>query len=124
MPVIRAAQGADHDIHGATFTAYANSSTGSAELCAWNLRVPPGQPGVAHRISGEEVFLVIGGTPRITVDGEAADLVGGDVVVAPAGSLLRLENPGSQDSNIWVTTRSGLKATLPDGSEMAPPWAQ
>ena len=124
MPVIRAAEGTDYDVHGATFTAYANAATGSAELCAWNLRTPPGQPGVEHRISGEELFLVTRGTPRISVDGAAADLAAGDVVVAPAGCLLKVENPGSQASDIWVTAGAGLSATLPDGSQMSPPWAR
>jgi quercetin dioxygenase-like cupin family protein len=124
MPVIRATEGTEHQIHGVTFTGYANSGTGSAELCAWNCRVPAGQSGVEHRISGEEVFLVLSGAPRISLDGEATDLAPGDVAVAPAGCLLRLDNPGSQHSDIWVTARAGLKAHLPDGTEMAPPWAR
>ena len=125
MPIIRAAEGTEHDVHGATFTAYANGGTGSTELCAWNLHLPAGQPGLEHRISKEEVFLVKSGSPRITVDGAAADLAAGDVVVAPAGSLLKVENPGQQEpANIWVTTSVGLSATLPDGSQMTPPWAQ
>lgn len=124
MPVIRATEGVAHEIHGATFTAYANSSTGSSELCAWNLRIPPNQPGAAHRISREELFLVLSGTPRLSLDGEEFDLVAGDVAVAPAGSMLKLANPGSQDSTIWVTTGTGLSATMADGSSLTPPWAQ
>jgi len=124
MPVIRAAEGTEYAVHGATFTAYANAGTGSSELCAWNLRLPAGQPGVEHRISREEVFMVKGGSPRISVDGAAAELAAGDVVVAPPGSLLKVENPGSQESDIWVTTGIGLSATLPDGSQLTPPWAQ
>jgi mannose-6-phosphate isomerase-like protein (cupin superfamily) len=124
MPVIRAAEGTEHNLHGVTFTAYANSGTGSAELCAWNLSVPAGQPGAEHRISKEELFLVKSGTPRISVDGAAVELAVGDVAVAPAGCLLQVDNPGSQDSEIWVTTSAGLSATLPDGSQLSPPWAQ
>jgi mannose-6-phosphate isomerase-like protein (cupin superfamily) len=124
MPVIRAAEGTEYEVHGATFTAYANAATGSAELCAWNLNIPAGQPGVEHRISKEELFLIKCGTPRISVDGAATDLAAGDVAVAPAGCLLKVENPGSQASDIWVTTGAGLSATLPDGSRMSPPWAQ
>jgi len=124
MPVIRSTEGTEHDIHGATFIAYANSATGSTELCAWNGRIPPAQPGTEHRISKEEIFLVRVGTPRFTIDGVAADTEPGDVVVAPAGSLLKVENPGDQDANIWVTTTIGLTAQLPDGSQLAPPWAK
>lgn len=124
MPVIRASEGTEYDVHGATFTAYATAETGSAELRAWNCRLPAGQPGVEHRISGEEVFLVRGGTPRIAVDGAGALLAPGDVLVAPAGSLLRVDNPGSQDADLWVTAGAGLSARLADGSELTPPWAR
>lgn len=124
MPVIRATEGTAHALHGATFTAYANSSTGSAELCAWSLRLPPGQPGLEHRISKEELFLVTSGSPHIRVNGEPAELSAGDVVIAPAGCLLQVENPGSQHSEIWVTTSRGLNAAMPDGSRISPPWAQ
>ena len=124
MPVIRPSEATAHDVHGATFTAYANSQTGTAELCAWSTRLPAGQPGLPHRISREELFLVTGGTPRFTVDDETVDASPGDVVVAPAGSLLGIEALGDQDSTIWVTTSLGLTAKLPDGTEFAPPWAQ
>lgn len=124
MPVIRQTEGVEYQIHGATFTSYACTKTGSTELSAWNVRVPAGQPGVEHRISRDEIFLVRAGTPQITVDGVAAELAPGDVAIAPAGCLLHLCNPGSQDAELWVTTGTGLSAKLPDGSELTPPWAQ
>ena len=124
MPVIRQAEGVEYETHGVRFTSYACTKAGSTQLAAWGVRLPARQPGVEHRISGEEVFLVRDGAPRITVDGVAAELSPGDVVIAPAGCLLHVCNPGSQDADLWVTTGSGLSATLPDGSELAPPWAQ
>ena len=124
MPVIRSTEGTTHDVYGTTFTAYANSTTGTAELCAWSTRVPAGQPTLPHRISREELFLVTSGTPRFTIDAETVDAGSGDVVVAPAGSLLGIEALGDQDSTIWVSTGLGLTAKLPDGTEFAPPWAQ
>ena len=124
MPVIRSHEGTAHDVHGTTFTAYANSNTGTADLCAWSTRVPAGQPGLPHRVSKEELFLVTEGTPRFTVDEEVVDALPGDVVVTPAGSMLTIEATGNQDSIIWVTTRLGLTVKLPDGTEFPPPWAQ
>ena len=124
MPVIRSTEGTAHDVHGVTFTAYANSKTGAAELCAWSTRITAGQPGLPHRISREELFLVTSGTPRFTIDDESVDARTGDVVVAPADSMLMIEGLGDQDSTIWVTTSLGLTAKMPDGSGFAPPWAQ
>jgi len=123
MPVIRANEGTEYQTHGATFTAFADAGTGG-ELRAWNCRLPAGQSGVEHRISKEEVFLVRGGTPRISVDGGDCLLAPGDVLVAPAGSLLGVHNPGSQDADLWVVTHAGLSAQLADGSTLAPPWAR
>ena len=124
MPVIRSTEGTEHDVHGATFTAYANSRTGASELCAWSTRIPAGQPGVPHRVSKEELLLVTSGTPRLTVDGAAVDANPGDVIVVPADSMLTVEGAADQDSTMWVTTSHGLTAKLPDGSDFAPPWAQ
>ena len=124
MPVIRSHEGTAHDVQGTTFTAYANSSTGTADLCAWSTRVPAGEPGLPHRVSKEELFLVTEGTPRFTVDEEITDALPGDVVVTPAGSMLTIEATGDQDSIIWVTTQLGLTVKLPDGTEFPPPWAQ
>jgi mannose-6-phosphate isomerase-like protein (cupin superfamily) len=124
MPVIRSNEGTAHDVHGTTFTAYANSGTGTADLCAWSTRIPVGEPGLPHRVSREELFLVTEGAPRFTIDEEIVDAQPGDVVVTPAASLLTIEAIGDQDSIIWVTTRLGLTAKLPDGTEFAPPWAQ
>ena len=124
MPVIRSTEGTAHDVQRTTFTAYANSSTGAADLCAWSTRVPAGEPGLPHRVSREEIFLVTAGTPRFTIDDETAEPAPGDVVITPAGSLLTIEALGDQDSIIWVTTTLGLTVKLPDGTEFAPPWAQ
>ncbi|WP_034271846.1 cupin domain-containing protein [Actinospica robiniae] len=123
MPVIRSTEGTEHRMHGAVFTAYANSGTGSGELCAWSTRLPPGQSGAGHRISREEIFLVLEGNPRVSIDGQESTLAPGDVVVAPAHSVLRLDNLDAADALIWAATSMGLSAELTDGSKVSPPWA-
>ncbi|HWG25463.1 cupin domain-containing protein [Actinospica sp.] len=124
MPVIRSTEGIEHDVHGATFTAYANSRTGASELCAWTTRIPAGQPGMPHQVSREELLLVTSGAPRFTIDGTAVNARPGDVVVVPADSMLTVEGGADQDSTMWVTTSRGLTAKLADGSDFTPPWAQ
>lgn len=123
MAVIRSTEGTEHRLHGAVFTSYANSTTGSTELRAWTTRLPSGQEGAEHQISREEIFLVLEGTARVSLDGQESALAPGDVLVAPADSRLRLDNPGAQDVLIWATTSAGLSARLADGSVVSPPWA-
>jgi quercetin dioxygenase-like cupin family protein len=122
VPVIHPAEIAVHQVHGSTFSSFVAPSRGSTQLCAWQLRVPAGLTGAAHRPTREEVLLVLDGDLTITLDGMAADLVAGDVVLVPAGSELRVDG-GTSDATAWVTTTPGLEAVMADGSRIAPPWA-
>ena len=112
-----------HQMHGATFTSYVAPSRGSQELCAWKVRVERGVQGQPHEISREEVFLVLKGTPTLTVDGRGGRLLAGDVVLAKAGSTVRLDNEGATEAEIWVATSVGLTALMPDGASIVPPWS-
>ena len=122
MPVIHPAEIAVHQVHGSTFSSFVAPSRGSTQLCAWQLRVPAGLTGAAHRPTREEVLLVLDGDLTITLDGTATDLVAGDVLFVPAGSELRVDG-GTSDATAWVTTTPGLEAVMADGSRIAPPWA-
>ncbi|PZS32276.1 MAG: cupin domain-containing protein [Pseudonocardiales bacterium] len=122
MPVVRSTDAVEHHVHGSTFSSFVAPSRGSAQLCAWRLSVPADVSGVPHRPNREEVLLILDGTVRITVDGQAAELTAGDVAVVPAGSELCLDS-GPAGASAWVTSTSGLEAVMPDGSSFAPPWA-
>lgn len=124
MPVIRASDPVVHDLFGLRFVSYASTSSGSRELCAWRSEVPARTAGPAHRISHEEIFLVLDGSPRLAIDGEPHDLSAGDTLVAPAGCSLVMENPTDSPAALWVVTSIGLEAALPDGSRVAPPWTR
>jgi mannose-6-phosphate isomerase-like protein (cupin superfamily) len=123
VPVIRTADATVYELNDTTFTSYAHPSRGSTELCGWRVEVGPNSTGVAHRVSHEEVFLVLSGTAEAVLDGERQTLAAGDVLVVPVGAAFHLDNPGDQPLSAWVTTRVGLRATMADGTEIAPPWA-
>ncbi|MFI1497188.1 cupin domain-containing protein [Streptomyces platensis] len=123
MPFLRGDEAAVYEIHGTRFTSYVRTDTGSRDLAAWRGEVPAGTVAPAHEISHEEVFYVLSGRLRLSIDGETADLGPGDAAVAPAGSVLAVANPGDEPAQMWVTTRIGLSAKLADGSILTPPWA-
>jgi quercetin dioxygenase-like cupin family protein len=123
MPVIRTTAGVVHEQHAVRFTAYANPSRGSRELCAWQLDVPANQPGVPHTIDKEEVFLVLDGEVQVVLDGQRHHLTAGDVAVAPPGTRLQVDT-GEQAARLWVATSVGITAELPDGSRFTPPWTE
>lgn len=125
MASTRAEDAVAYDMHGVRFVAYVNPARGAKELCAWRTELPAGPAaGQPHTITREEVFLVLEGSVRISVDGESSVLAPGDAVVAPAGSSLQLDNAGDVKAACWVTTSVGIEAELPDGSRVRPPWAQ
>jgi quercetin dioxygenase-like cupin family protein len=124
MTIMRVTEAVAHEMHGARFDAYVSPSSGSRQLCAWQVTVAPGVDGQQHRVSHEEVFLVLSGAPTLVVDGSASTLAAGDVAFVPAGGLLRLANDGPGDAALWVTTSVGLHAELPDGSTVRPPWTR
>jgi mannose-6-phosphate isomerase-like protein (cupin superfamily) len=123
MPIYAPTDSTEFTAHGSTFAAYVNPSRGSTDLCAWCLAVPPNLTGAAHRPSREEVLLVLDGLLRVTVNDDTQTLGPGVVIHVPAESLLQIDT-GDEGGSAWVTTTSGLTATLPDGTTITPPWAQ
>jgi quercetin dioxygenase-like cupin family protein len=124
MPVIRAAESVVHQMHGTSFTSYASPARGSRELCAWRIEIPGGTEGVPHHVSREEVLYILGGTLRVTVDGDTADAAAGDVVLVPAGAEFGASNQADGPATAWVTTTVGFAGVLPDGSWFSPPWTR
>ncbi|WP_019929046.1 cupin domain-containing protein [Nocardia sp. BMG111209] len=122
MPVVRAADAEVHTMHNATFTSYVRPSTGSTEICLWRLEVGPGTTGQGHRILREEVFLMLSGAAELTVGDETTTLIGGDAAVVPAGSLLRIDNPGTTPAAFAVVVPVGFSAELADGTPITPRW--
>lgn len=122
MPVIRPADAVSFETHGSRFLSFVSPSKGSTQLCAWQLTIPAGLRGVAHRPSLEEVLLVLDGELQVTLDGAYAALHRGDAVLVPAGSELRVD-AGPDGASAWVTTTPGLEAVTADGTRISPPWA-
>lgn len=123
MPFVHGDQAVVHEIHGTRFASYIRPATGSRELAAWRGEIPAGTVAPEHVISAEEVFYVLSGRIRLTIDGETAELGVGDAALAPADATLAVINPTGEPAHLWVTTQVGLSAVLPDGSTITPPWA-
>jgi len=123
MPFVPASEAVPYETHGVRFVSYAASARGSKELCAWRTELSAETAGPPHRISREEVFLVLSGRLELTIDGQTRSLDVGDVAIAPPGSTLEVSNATKEPATMWVTTSIGLEASLADGSRISPPWA-
>jgi quercetin dioxygenase-like cupin family protein len=123
MPVVHSSAATVHEIHGARFVSYATPASGSSELCAWRVEIAAGTPGVEHTVTREEILHLLVGSPVVTIDGQSTAMAPGDTAIVPAGARFRIDNPGAETAEAWVTTSVGLQAVLADGSTISPPWA-
>ncbi|WP_405160464.1 cupin domain-containing protein [Nocardia sp. NBC_01499] len=121
MLVIKAAEAPRFEMPGAEFTAMASPSRGSAEVCTWRLTIAPQhRADGSHVLDRDEIFMVVGG--QLDVSGQLVEA--GDAIVVPAGSPIAVSNPGDEPAEAFVAIAAGFAATMPDGSRLAPPWAQ
>ena len=103
MAVIPAPVAPTHHLGGASFTSLATPSRGSTDTCVWQVEIRPGVPATPHRLTREEVFVILSGSAHVRIDGESA-------TAEPLRALCCLPVGG--------------QARLADGEPFTPPWAQ
>ena len=81
MAVIAAPTNPTHDLAGTHFTSLATPSRGSSETSVWRVTIEPGVVSTPHRLTREEVFVVLGGTAQVTLDGAESIAHAGDAIV-------------------------------------------
>ena len=70
---------------------------GKAEMINWAL-LPKGKSFAPHYHEDmQEVFIIVRGKAKVTIDQEAGILYQGDAVVIPVGSVHEMENIGTED---------------------------
>jgi mannose-6-phosphate isomerase-like protein (cupin superfamily) len=70
---------------------------GHVQMINWAM-LPTGRSFRAHYHEDmQEIFIIVKGNARITVDKETADLGQGDTLVIPAGGVHEMENIGTGD---------------------------
>jgi quercetin dioxygenase-like cupin family protein len=124
MPFIDRADAPSFELHGACFTGLASPSRGSTENAVWMVTLPPGMPGVPHRLTREEVFVAVEGAARAQLDGQVHELRAGCALVVPAGAELSLANPYDAPFRTIAVLPVGGQAMVGDAPPFTPPWAQ
>jgi len=70
---------------------------GKVEMINWAL-LPKGRSFAPHYHEDmQEVFIIIRGKAKVTIDEETGSLYQGDAVVIPVGSVHKMENIGTED---------------------------
>lgn len=124
MPVIAAPPAPTHDIGTARFTSLATPSRGSTDTSVWRVELAPGAPATPHRLTREEVFVVLAGRAAVRIDGRPAHAGVGDAIVVPAGVPFELAADGDEPLRALCVLPVGGQAQLDGGEPFTPPWAQ
>ncbi|MEO7979346.1 MAG: cupin domain-containing protein [Sporichthyaceae bacterium] len=123
MPVITAPEVATHQVGDTRFTALATPSRGSRRTSVWQVELPAGEPATPHRLTDEEIFVVLAGTAQVEIDGEPSTAMSGDAIVVPPGVPFSLANGGADTLRLLCCLPVGGQAQLPGGEPFTPPWA-
>src|SRR4051794_39780634 len=96
MAVIPAPPAPTHELEGARFTSLATPSRGSTDTSVWLVELAAGTAGVPHRLTREEVFVVLDGRAEVRLGGACSVAVAGDAIVVPAGVPFSLAPSGDE----------------------------
>ena len=109
---------------GFSMVGLAAPSRGCATVSAWRLAGEPGAASPVHRLTSDEVFVVLRGAVEFTVgDGEPVVARAGDAVAVPPGVDFHLANRGDEPFEAVACMAAGGQAQVGDGGPFTPPWA-
>ena len=124
MPVLPAPTEPTHVLEGTRFTSLATPSRGSADTALWQVEIEAGTPATPpHRMTREELFVVVDGTARVTFPDGSQLAKSGDVIVVPDGIDFAVANEGRSTLRMLCCMPVGGQVAVAD-SVFTPPWAE
>lgn len=123
MPVLPAPAVPTHDLGSIRFTSLATPSRGSAETSVWTVEIDPGAPATPHTLTREEIFVVLGGTAAVTLDGHRSEAGTGDAFVVPRDTPFEVRNAGAGPLQMLCCLPVGGQACTEEAT-FTPPWAE
>jgi mannose-6-phosphate isomerase-like protein (cupin superfamily) len=123
VTIIRDAQAPRFDAGGARVTGLASPSRGCASISAWRVVLPPCAASPEHTLTSDEAFVVLRGTARVDLDGEAHDVGAGDCLVVAPDRAFRIRNDGPESFEAVCCMAAGGRAVVAGEGAFVPPWA-
>ena len=124
MPITDARTAYVHEMAGTRFTPLAAPSSGSTEICVWQVELPPHADAVPHELTREEVLVILSGTARASIDGQVSDVAAGGAIIVPPDTPFLLTAVGDEPMVALAYLPVGGQARMPGDEPFTPPWAQ
>lgn len=97
MPIIRNEDLPTSELPGLVHRTIAGHAQGVSSMEVWHQVMAPGAETPIHRHACEEVILVLAGSGRVIVDGEASAFQANSTLIVPPDVVHQLVNTGSED---------------------------
>lgn len=123
MPFISAADAPLFKIPGAHFIGLAAPSRGSRENALWRVTLEPKTSAHPHRLTREEIFVVIAGNATAIVGDQQYELHPGSALVVPPHTEFSLTNSGNDCFEAVAVLPVGGEAIVGTDPPFTPPWA-
>jgi quercetin dioxygenase-like cupin family protein len=120
MPVIRHAESRRTETPNAVMTTLASPTQGGAGLAIWRVDMRAGQQGPPHAVDTEQVWTVLAGSATVELDGERVTIEPGDTLVIPAAAPRRVAVDSVAGFAAIVVAPAGMRASVLDGTVVAP----
>src|SRR4051794_26672141 len=95
MAVISAPKAFTHEVPHARFYSLATPSRGSLETSVWRVQLTASLATPTHRLTREEIFVVLSGTVRVELGGVISQAHAGDAIVVPKDTDVALACVGA-----------------------------
>src|SRR4051795_10278226 len=115
MAVLPAPSTPTHELGGARFTSLATPTRGSTDTSVWVVEVEPGTPGTPHRLTREEVFVVLAGRAEVRLGDTVSHAGVGDAIVVPPEVRFALAPVGTEALRAVCCLPVGGQGRLADG---------
>ena len=124
MAVIPAPANPTHELPGTRFTSLATPSRGASETAVWQVEIDPDARPTPHSLTREEVFVVLGGSATVELDGVRASASVGDAIVVPPHTPFALTNAGESTLRLLCCLPVGGQARVGEQDPFTPPWSK
>jgi quercetin dioxygenase-like cupin family protein len=123
VPIIRNEDLPTFELPGLVHRTIAGHAQGVSSMEVWHQVMAPGAETPIHRHACEEVILVLAGSGRVIVEGEASDFQANSTLIVPPDVVHQLVNTGSEDMVLVAALGTApVRVRTASGEALPVPW--
>lgn len=106
----------------AAFTPLVTPHAGGGETLVCSIEVTPGEPGMTHQVTRQQVYVALRGEAVAYLDGDPHHVSAGQMLVVPPNVPFALQGAGESTFEAILCAPVGIEVITTSG-QFPPPWA-